>query len=156
MPGPFPAVLFQAPSILALSFVDVVWGLLAAVVFFVGLLLIVIILVQDSKDGGLSGAFGGSGGGGSALMGAGMQKGLAKITSTLAVVFALCVLVMGIIGNSTLDRSIGEDVPVGDAPVEAPGAGDAADPGAADPGAEGAAAGGVGDAPPGEQPPGNE
>lgn len=153
MPGPFPAVLFQAPSILALSFVDVVWGLLAAVVFFVGLLLIVIILVQDSKDGGLSGAFGGSGGGGSALMGAGMQKGLAKITSTLAIVFALCVVVMGIIGNSTLDRSIGEDVPIGDAPVVAPGDGDGTDPGAA-PG--GAAPGGAGDAPPGDQPAGNE
>ncbi len=153
MPGPFLAVLFQAPSILALSFVDLVWGLLAAVVFFVGLLLIVIILVQDSKDGGLSGAFGGSGGGGSALMGAGMQKGLARMTSTLAIVFALCVLVMGIIGNSTLDRSIGEDVPVGE--VLAPGAGDAADPGAG--GApDGAAPGGVGDAPPGEHPAGNE
>lgn len=143
MPGPFLAVLFQTPSILAMGFLDVVWGLLAVVVFFVGLLLIVIILVQDSKDGGLSGAFGGSGGGSSALLGAGMQKGLAKMTSLLAIVFTLCVVAMGVIGNSTLDTSFGEDVPIGDASVVAPGAGDAADPGA-------------GDAPPGDQPAGNE
>ncbi len=153
MPGTFLAVLFQAPSILAMGFLDFVWGLLAAVVFFIGLLLVIIILVQDSKDGGLSGAFGGSGGGGSALMGAGMQKGLARITSTLAIVFALCVVVMGIIGNNTLDDSIAEGVPSGDAAVVAPGDGDAADPGAA-PG--GAAPDGAGDAPSGDQPAGNE
>ena len=148
MPGTFLAILFQAPSILALTFADFVWGLLAAVVFFVGLLLVVIILVQDSKDSGLSGAFGGSGGGGSALLGARMQKGLAKITAALAVVFALCVMVMGIIGNSTLDRSIGEDVPTGDAPVLAPEGGDPVDPGAAPDGAGGG--------PPGDQPPGDQ
>ena len=151
MPGPFLAVLIQAPSILAMGFLDFVWGLLATVVFFVGLLLIVIILIQDSKDGGLSGAFGGSGGGGSALMGAGMQKGLARITSMLAVVFALCVVVMGIIGNSSLDDSIAEGVPAGDAAVVVPGAGDDADPGA-----DGAAPGGAGEAPPDDQPAGNE
>ena len=148
MPGTLLGVLLQAPSILALSFLDVVWGLLAVVVFFVGLLLIVIILVQDSKDSGLTGAFGGAGGGGSALLGARMQKGLAKMTAALGVVFAMCCVVMVIISNSTLERSIGEDVPAGETPVVAPG-GDAA-PGGAAP------EGGAGVPPAGDQPPTNE
>ena len=107
MPGTFQAVFFQNSSYLAL-FADFVWSLLAVVVFFIGLLLITIILIQDSKDSGLTSAFGGGGGG--ALLGARMQKGLARLTTVLAIVFAVSVLIMGIIGGSNRDRSIGEGV----------------------------------------------
>lgn len=132
MPGTLLAALSQPSPFLALSFLDVVWGLLAVVVFFLGLLLIVIILFQESKDAGLTSAFGGAGGG-SALLGARMQKGLAKMTAVLAIVFALCVTAMGIIGNSMLHETIagsggapagaGADAPAGEAPEEDPGVG---------------------------------
>jgi protein translocase SecG subunit len=81
------------------------WGLLSVVVFIVGLLLTIIILVQDSKDSGLTGAFGGSGG--SALMGARMQKDLAKITAALGVILAICLVSMGLITAKTTRDSIG-------------------------------------------------
>ena len=141
MPGTFQAVFFQSSSYLAL-FADVVWGLLAVVVFFIGVLLVTIILIQDSKDSGLTSAFG-SGGGGSALLGARMQKGLTRLTTVLAIVFAVSVLIMGLIGNSTRDRSISESVePPAPAAGEGPAGGVApivvpiggADPGGADPG----------------------
>lgn len=137
MTGILPAVFSQTSPFLALGFLDIVWGLLAVVVFFIGLLLIAIILVQESKDAGLTSAFGG-GGGGSALLGARMQKGLAKMTTVLAIVFALCVMVMGIIGNSSLERTIGEEhAPADQAiPAAAPEAGNQPDAGAAAGGGE--------------------
>jgi hypothetical protein len=73
-------------------------------------------------------------------------------------VFALCCVVMVIISNSTLERSIGEDVPAGQTPVAAPEGGAA--PGGAAPGgaAPGGAApeGGAAVPPAGDQPPANE
>jgi len=80
----------------------VIWGILSVVVFILVLLLTIIILVQDSKDSGLTSAFGG--GGGSALMGARMQKDLAKITAVMGVILAICLISMGLItAHSTRD-----------------------------------------------------
>ena len=91
---------------LAVTFIDVMWGVLSVVVIFLGLILTGVILIQDSKDGGIGSAFGG-GGGGSSLLGAGMQKGIAKITTILSIVFALCIFAMGVMENSQRSVSAG-------------------------------------------------
>ncbi len=124
-------------TFLAVSFVDILWGLLSVVVMFVGLLLIAIILVQESKDGGLGGAFGG---GGSNVFGAGMQRGLAKITAILAIVFTVCVYAMGAMENMGRSRSAAESdedttaVESGAAPGASEADKPAIDPGSAFPG----------------------
>ena len=92
--------------ILAWTWSGAIGGLLGVVVFFVSILMVVLILVQESKDGGLSGAFGGVGGGGSALFGASMQKDLAKFTAFLAIVFAVSILIMGILSSGEGSDSI--------------------------------------------------
>ena len=91
--------------LLSWAFSEVAWGVLSVIVFIVVLLLAILILVQDSKDSGLTSAFGG--GGGSALMGARMQKDLAKITAGLGIVLAICLVSMGLITAKTGRDSIG-------------------------------------------------
>ena len=84
---------------LALTFAEGVWYLLSFVVFLTTLGLIGLILLQDSKDTGLTSAFGG--GGNTSLMGARMQKDLAKMTGVLAAVLAISLFTMGIISAKT-------------------------------------------------------
>lgn len=92
---------------------DFIWGALAVLVVFVTLLLITVILIQDSKDAGLASAFGGGTSG--ALMGARMQKGLARLTTILAIIFGVSVLVMGKIDN---DQRRNSTAAQGDSPTE--------------------------------------
>ena len=95
------------------TFWNFIWGLLAVVAVIVGVLLVTVILVQDSKDAGLTGAFGG--GASSALMGARMQKGLARFTTALAIIFGVSVLVMGKIDH---EQRQGSAATQGDSPTE--------------------------------------
>ena len=92
------------------------WGTLSCAAFLIGLALILLILVQDSKDTGLTSAFGG--GGSSALMGARMQKDLAKLTAIFAVALAICLVLMGRISRFQTDESYGT-VTSSDAPPAA-------------------------------------
>jgi len=98
----------MTPDILPLAWASFFWYLLSIVVFGAGILLTVMILIQDSKDTGLTSAFGGGGGG--ALMGARMQKDLAKLTAILAVILAVSLLIMGFLtieiqGQSAADQA---------------------------------------------------
>jgi len=81
------------------------WGMLSVAAFLIGLLLIILILFQDSKDTGLTSAFGG--GGSSALMGARMQKDLAKLTAIFATALAICLVLMGRITRFQTEESFG-------------------------------------------------
>jgi protein translocase SecG subunit len=95
-----------------------IWGFLSVVVFLVSILLIFVILIQDSKDTGLTSAFGGAGGG-NALLGARMQKELAKITAVMGIILAFSLGVMGFITANTANQSIGADSAL-PPPAEAP------------------------------------
>ena len=94
----------MTPSLLLFAWGSAVWTLLSLVVFLVSILLVVLILIQDSKDTGLTSAFGG-GGGGSALLGARMQKDLAKMTAILGIVLAVSLIIMGFITSGEKRRS---------------------------------------------------
>jgi len=94
------------------------WGTLSLAAFLLGLLLILLILFQDSKDTGLTSAFGG--GGSSALMGARMQKDLAKLTAIFAAALAICLVLMGRIGRFQTDESFGTVGAGGAPPAAAP------------------------------------
>lgn len=111
-------------AILAFTWGGFVWGFLSFVVFAVSVLLAVVILVQDSKETGLTSAFGGGGGGGSALLGARMQKDLAKITTILAILLAVCLMIMSLLTHGIRTSSYGAAPP-----LEAPSG--AAEPGTA-------------------------
>jgi protein translocase SecG subunit len=94
------------------------WGTLSLAAFLLGLLLILLILFQDSKDTGLTSAFGG--GGSSALMGARMQKDLAKLTAIFAAALAICLVLMGRISRFQTDESFGTVGAGGAPPAAAP------------------------------------
>ena len=95
------------------------WGMLSVAALLIGLLLIVLILFQDSKDTGLTSAFGG--GGSSALMGARMQKDLAKLTAIFAVALAICLILMGRITRFQTEESYGTVTSSGAPPASIPG-----------------------------------
>jgi preprotein translocase subunit SecG len=86
------------PLLLAFSWLNFLWNFLGALLLLVSLILIIIILIQDSKGAGLTSAFG-AGPGGESLLGARMQKDVARYTSYLAAVFAMIVIAMGLLGN---------------------------------------------------------
>src|SRR5262245_18888534 len=94
------------------------WGTLSLAAFLIGFLLIVLILFQDSKDTGLTRAFGG--GGSSTLMGARMQKDLAKLTAIFAAALAVCLVLMGRISRFQTDESYGTVTSSGAPPAAAP------------------------------------
>ena len=87
--------------VLAASFWSgIFWALGGCLIAFLALLMIVsIVFLQDSKDGGLGGAFG-SAGGGDALLGAGGQKGIVKITALISLIFTAMVIGWGMIDMS--------------------------------------------------------
>lgn len=82
--------------------------------------LVLIILMQQSKGGGLSGMFGGGGGGMDDILTApGSDVFLKKATITLAAIFFLTSLVLGIRTLRERPRSLLENQPVPTAaPVE--------------------------------------
>ena len=92
----------MAPDILLVAWKQIFWYFLSIVIFGVAILLTVIILVQDSKETGLTSAFGGTGGG--ALLGARMQKDLAKLTAILGIILAVCLLIMGYVTSAILEE----------------------------------------------------
>ena len=83
------------PVLVAFSWPGVFWALGGCLIAFLAVLMIVsIVFLQDSKDGGLGGAFG-SAGGGDALLGAGGQKGIVKITAIISLIFTALVIGWG-------------------------------------------------------------
>lgn len=132
----FASFTFSAPSLLAWTGAGILTTLLSVVVFIVGILLVLVILIQDSKDTGLTSAFGGASGGG-ALLGARMQKELARITTILAVTLSVSLLIIGFITAKTREESVGgrgaNPLPAG----TLPGADQPVGEGAVLPGAEG-------------------
>jgi len=88
------------PVLTAFSWPGVFWALGGCLIAFLALLMIIsIVFLQDSKDGGLGGAFG-SAGGGDALLGAGGQKGIVKITALISLIFTAMVIGWGMIDMS--------------------------------------------------------
>ena len=88
------------PVLAAFSWSGIFWALGGCLIAFLALLMIVsIVFLQDSKDGGLGGAFG-SAGGGDALLGAGGQKGIVKITALISLIFTALVIGWGMIDLS--------------------------------------------------------
>ncbi len=106
--------------ILGLTFVGGIWYLLSVGVLFTSVALVGLILLQDSKDSGLTSAFGG--GGSASLMGARMQKDLAKMTGVLGAVLAICLFIMGLIGAKTSPSAAAVDAvpPPADQPEPPP------------------------------------
>ncbi len=88
------------PVLVAFSWSGAFWALGGCLIAFLALLMIIsIVFLQDSKDGGLGGAFG-SAGGGDALLGAGGQKGIVKITALISLIFTAMVIGWGMIDMS--------------------------------------------------------
>ena len=88
------------PVLVAFSWSGVFWALGGCLIAFLAVLMIIsIVFLQDSKDGGLGGAFG-SAGGGDALLGAGGQKGIVKITALISLIFTAMVIGWGMIDMS--------------------------------------------------------
>jgi protein translocase SecG subunit len=88
------------PALTAFSWSGIFWTLGGCLIAFLALLMIIsIVFLQDSKDGGLGGAFG-SAGGGDALLGAGGQKGIVKITALISLIFTALVIGWGMIDMS--------------------------------------------------------
>ena len=117
------------PVLTAFSWPGVFWALGGCLIAFLALLMIIsIVFLQDSKDGGLGGAFG-SAGGGDALLGAGGQKGIVKITALISLIFTAMVIGWGMIDMSGTGIGSGSVEPVNEAeilnpaPPPAPGAG---------------------------------
>ena len=88
-------------TVLAFLDLNFVWHALGVVVFLLSVVLILVIMVQDSKGAGLTSAFG-AGPGGESLLGARMQRDIARYTSILATGFVLLVISMGLLGNCRL------------------------------------------------------
>ena len=84
--------------VLAVQWLNVLWNVLGGLLVLVSLLMIVVILIQDSKGAGLTSAFG-AGPGGESLLGARMQKDIARWTAYFGVIFAALVIAMGLLGN---------------------------------------------------------
>ena len=88
------------PALAAGLWSGIFWTLGGCLIAFLALLMIIsIVFLQDSKDGGLGGAFG-SAGGGDALLGAGGQKGIVKITALISLIFTALVIGWGMIDMS--------------------------------------------------------
>ena len=85
------------PVLAAFPWGDIIWAITGCVIAFLALLMIItIVFLQDANaGGGLGGAFGSAGGGGDALLGAGGQKGIVKITAILSIVFVALVIIWG-------------------------------------------------------------
>ena len=84
-----------SPILAAFSWGSVIWAIIGCVIAFIALLMIItIVFLQDSKEGGLGGAFG-SAGGSDALLGAGGQKGIVKVTAGLSIAFAILIILWG-------------------------------------------------------------
>tara|TARA_B100001750_G_scaffold235574_2_gene238337 strand:- start:1140 stop:1610 length:471 start_codon:yes stop_codon:yes gene_type:complete len=89
------------PVLMAFSWSGIFWALGGCLIAFLALLMIIaIVFLQDSKDGGLGGAFGSAGGGGDALLGAGGQKGIVKITALISLIFTVLVIGWGMVDMS--------------------------------------------------------
>jgi protein translocase SecG subunit len=102
----------NAPVFLA-SFASITWNVLGAILLIICFLLTIIILIQDSKGAGLTSAFG-AGPGGESLLGARMQKDVARWTAILAGLFGVIVVIMGLLGTFKQKTSYGS---VGAKPV---------------------------------------
>jgi len=109
--------------VLAFSGANFIWNFLGVILVLICLFLIVIILMQDSKGAGLTSAFG-AGPGGESLLGARMQKDVARWTAYLSLAFGIIVIIMGLLGNYILRYGTagvaGAKAPTSQAPVEAP------------------------------------
>ena len=100
------------PVLVAFSWPGVFWALGGCLIAFLAVLMIVsIVFLQDSKDGGLGGAFG-SAGGGDALLGAGGQKGIVKITAIISLIFTALVIGWGMVDMSGTGVGSGSVEPV--------------------------------------------
>ena len=100
------------PVLVAFSWSGVFWALGGCLIAFLAVLMIVsIVFLQDSKDGGLGGAFG-SAGGGDALLGAGGQKGIVKITAIISLIFTALVIGWGMVDMSGTGVGSGSVEPV--------------------------------------------
>ncbi len=100
------------PVLVAFSWSGAFWALGGCLIAFLALLMIIsIVFLQDSKDGGLGGAFG-SAGGGDALLGAGGQKGIVKITALISLIFTAMVIGWGMIDMSGTGIGSGSVEPV--------------------------------------------
>src|SRR5437867_8655319 len=93
-------------KVLLLSTYSVTWHVLSFVVFVVSVLMVGVILIQDSKDTGLTNAFGG-GGSSNALLGARMQKDLAKFPAILGILLSVCLMIMGLLDANRGRKSLG-------------------------------------------------
>jgi len=109
--------------VLAFSGANFIWNFLGVILVLICLFLIVIILMQDSKGAGLTSAFG-AGPGGESLLGARMQKDVARWTAYLSLAFGIIVIIMGLLGNYILRYGTagvaGAKAPTAQAPAEAP------------------------------------
>ena len=107
------------PVLVAFSWSGIFWALGGCLIAFLALLMIVsIVFLQDSKDGGLGGAFG-SAGGGDALLGAGGQKGIVKITALISLIFTALVIGWGMIDMSGTGIGV-PDAGAGGGPGQSP------------------------------------
>jgi protein translocase SecG subunit len=84
--------------ILAVNWLTFCWHFLGVIVVLLCVFLTAIILMQDSKGAGLTSAFG-AGPGGESLLGARMQKDVARWTAITAGIFGVLVLIMGLLGT---------------------------------------------------------
>ena len=98
-----------SPILAAFSWGSVTCAIIGCVIAFIALLMIItIVFLQDSKEGGLGGAFG-SAGGSDALLGAGGQKGIVKVTAGLSIAFAILVILWGMYDMSDMGIGAGGD-----------------------------------------------
>ncbi len=122
--------------VLAFTWVGLIWNVLGVILLVVSVMLIAIILIQDSKGAGLTSAFG-AGPGGESLLGARMQKDVARYTAWIAFFFSAIVLAMGLLGTYEREHSSAAATGANAAPANPePGAptSDAGLPGATPPG----------------------
>lgn len=104
-----------AAPMLAMGFLNMVWGLLAFFLVVLCLGMILIILIQDPKGGGLSNAFGA---GGETVFGAQAQRGITRVTGVMTAIFLVLVLIMVLLDNKVLSRQSAGSAGAGDVPVE--------------------------------------
>ena len=110
--------------ILAINWLTFCWHFLGVILILLCLFLTAIILMQDSKGAGLTSAFG-AGPGGESLLGARMQKDVARWTAITAGIFGVIVLIMGLLGTyiyryGTVGAAGARNAPAAEAP-ELPG-----------------------------------
>src|ERR1041385_2983639 len=98
--------MIHSPLFLAILWPNVIWNFLGFILVIVSLLLTIVILMQDSKGGGLTSAFG-AGPGGESLLGARMQRDIARWTAILATIFGVLVIIMGLLGTWKSRTSFG-------------------------------------------------